>query len=181
MDTGLIIDDFLNDYDGMRKHCDKLSYDGMTSPVDNVFYPGVTDDIPSHVRDEIQLKLGSLFNGVKINYLFLRLSPEGTQAPHQAHNDESMGQYSFMLYLNRAKHCTGGTSFVEHVSGDNLSSWADDHSDPEKWNIVAMTDMKSNRACIFDASDMHRSEPIGGFGKTAKTARLVLVGFFDVD
>lgn len=173
------INSFLDDYKSMRKHRDTLSYDGVTSPVDNVFYPGVSLDIPQEVKDEIKQKLDDLFGQVKINYLFLRLSPKGVHAPHQAHNDESMGDHSLMLYLNQSKHCEGGTSFVSHKSGNDIEMWTEDCNKPYKWNIDTMCHMEENKACIFDAARMHRSEPVGGFGYHAKNARLVLVCFFD--
>ena len=42
-----------------------------------------------------------------------------------------------------------------------------------------MAFMEENKACVFDAYRMHRSEPIGGFGDNNENGRLVMVAFFD--
>lgn len=191
IDCKLTIDNFLSSFDELRDHCDELSFEGETNPVDGVFYPGVDLDIPEATKDEILANLISMNGGneVDIKAMFLRLSPKDTRAPHQSHNDSSMGQYSMMLYMNREEDCEGGTSMVRHksmgfssnpINSKQLKAWESDHSNPMKWDVYDYCEMLPNRACIFKAEKMHRSEPVGGFGADSKNARLVLVCFFDL-
>ncbi len=181
---------FLDDYPSFRQHCDGLEYRGMKNPADDVFYPGVTTDIPPEVAEEVLGKVSEQMQAmVRPSAMFLRLSSQGTYAPHQAHTDAVMGEYSLMLYLNRQEHCQGGTAFVEHVTGmdvtprnrQELALWEQDHSDPEKWRVVETCDMAENKACLFNAHRMHRAEPIGGFGHGPQDGRLVLTMFFDAE
>ena len=142
------------------------------------------------VSDNIKSRLDLYFGDVEINFQFMRISQEGVFAPHEAHNDTSMSDYSMMIYLNRLEDCQGGTSFVSHieegmkfgpVDDEQFIIWKNDHKDQSKWFIDDIAEMKPNRAVIFESDRMHRSEPIGGFGKTTKDARLVLVTFFNAN
>jgi hypothetical protein len=161
----------------------------MTNPVDGVFYPNVTDDIPTEVSAEVEKKLSLLLGfEIKLNALFLRLSPGGVHVPHPVHTDLSMGKLAFMLYLNRKDDCLGGTSFVAHkrtgmkshpVNNYQVKIWEADYSDLDKWQILDVCEMRPNRGLVFDASLMHCALPVGGFGKCAEDARLVLTGFLD--
>jgi len=186
-----IIDDFLDDMDSFRKYCDDVDFKGETNPVDNIFYPGVSIDIPDCVRIDVIDKIESYFGRkIKPRMMFMRLSPDGIHAPHQAHTDATMSQLGIMLYLNRQEHCSGGTSFVSHkatgmcdnpINAFQESIWKEDTNNTDAWEILTMCPMKPNRAMIFDTNKMHRSEPIGGFGKGGEDGRLVLVFFFDLD
>lgn len=184
----MIIDNFLDDYESFREYCDYVDYSGETNPVDGVFYPNVSTCIPEEIKLEVHKKLSEVMEyPVNINAIFLRQSPKGVYCPHQAHTDDSMGAYSFMLYLNKEEDCKGGTSFLKHkkfgwtrntLSDEEVALWKEDTNTPEVWAIEDMCSMKSNRACIFDASLFHRAEPVGGFGKDNES-RLVLTAFYD--
>lgn len=185
----IVIDNFLGSFDEYRAHCDTADFNGEINPVDNVFYPGVSTIIPENVVIDVYDKLSVMLNCVvNIKFIFMRLSLIDTVAPHQAHTDISMGQYGMMVYLNRYEDCDGGTSFVRHIKTgmeinpkdkDEEAVWLSDTNNPNAWEIVDMCDMKPNRALIFDANKMHRSEPIGGFGSNSRDGRLVLTVFFD--
>lgn len=175
-DTGLVIDDFFEDFDAFREYLDTLNYEGETNPADGVFYPGVTTAIPRYFGLQVELKVG------KPKYLFLRLSPEGQETPHQAHHDSVMAKYTMVVYLNRKEDCQGGTSVVSHTEhGDDVPEevWRQDTNNPDKWTVKEMYDMEPNRAVFYPSETWHRSEPVGGFGNVPKNARLVMVGFFD--
>lgn len=174
-----IIDDFLpaDVFELLREHCDTISYDGVKNPVDGVIYPGISIDIPKVVRQ--------FFGAPK--FMFMRLSLAGVPVPHQAHTDSLMGSESLMFYLNRPKHCQGGTSLVRHLEtgmiGDPISKyavdcWKRDTNDPRAWEVYEMAQMQPNRCVIFDASLMHRAEPVGGFGSSPYDGRLVLTAFY---
>jgi len=190
MGEAIIIDDFIGGFEAYRDTLDSHIFSGVQSPVDGVFYKGVSADIPQHIADNIKANLDLYYENVEIKHQFLRISQEGIFAPLQAHNDADMGTHSCMLYLNRREDCTGGTSFISHVdegmpygpeNDEQYKVWQDDFNTESRWNIDEIATMKPNRAVMFDADRMHRSEPVGGFGRTTKDARLVLVTFFDAD
>lgn len=184
----IVVDDFLSDFNGFRAYCDNLDFDGVESPYDGVFYPGVSLDIPREIQEEVIENLSGIVGEVFIKAMFLRLTLPSFICPHQAHTDSIMGDGSLMLYLNREEHCQGGTSFVVHKKSgmysnpkdeDELEAWKDDTNTPEKWHVLDICEMKPNRACLFDASLMHRAEPVGGFGNDSTDGRLVLTCFYD--
>tara|TARA_R110000824_G_scaffold120069_2_gene275052 strand:- start:2668 stop:3225 length:558 start_codon:yes stop_codon:yes gene_type:complete len=179
---------FLSNYPDFRSHCDNIDYSGITSPVDGVFYEGVSTHIPESVQIEVKANLDALIGRpVKINHLFMRLSKEGVNAPHEAHTDATMGTYSMMLYLNRQDDCKGGTALLRHKSGldsnpktqEDYELWEEEQKITDKWEVTEMAFMEENKACVFDAYRMHRSEPTGGFGNNNENGRLVMVAFFD--
>lgn len=173
----LIVDDWLYDFNGWRSWADTLKYEDAVNPADGVVYPGIYRNIPTWGTHQ---RLAAFFGQVRINAIFLRLSLEGVTVPHQAHNDALMGKYSLMVYMNRAEHCRGGTSLIEHVDGDvDQTKWERDTNIPHQWRVKSLCEMQPNRAFIFRADLMHRAEPIDGFGSDATNGRLVLTAFFD--
>lgn len=191
MSNNFIFDGFLEDFEGFREHLDGVDYAGMTNPTDNIFYPGVSIDIPEAIKSEVLAKLQTRFKtNIKCNAMFLRLSPEGVDAPHQAHTDVTMGKFGMLLYLNRNEHCLGGTSFVYHkqsglaynpINELQQTIWEGSTNSPNSWGVLDICPMIPNRALVFNTDRMHRAEPVGGFGEGNESARLVLVMFFDAD
>lgn len=189
MGSEIIIDSFLDDFESFRSYCDGLDYDGIKNPDDNVFYDGVSIDIPDSVKTEVVEKVTeAMGKDIQVKALFLRLSTKSINAPHQAHTDSLMGNYSLMLYMNRLEDCEGGTSLVIHkrtglcrtpINKKQLKVWQEDTNNKNAWQISQIAEMIPNRAFIFDASLMHRAEPVGGFGDNGKNGRLVLTMFYD--
>jgi hypothetical protein len=173
----LILDDFLPDFAYWRSWADTRRYRAETNPEDGVSYPGICREVPTYgTRRRLEALMG---RSVNLHALFLRLSLEGVSVPHQAHHDGVMGEFSLMLYMNRAEHCRGGTSLIEHIDGEpDPDTWARDTNVPEKWRVVSLTQMRPNRAFIFRSKLWHRAEPVGGFGSSPVDGRLVLTGFF---
>lgn len=174
-----IIDGFLpaDVFNLLRRHCDTATFSGEVNPADGVIYPGISTDIPTVVKQ---------FFG-RPRFLFMRLSLKGVPVPHQAHDDSLMGKESLMFYLNRQEHCRGGTSLVRHrttglfrkpaTKGEEIV-WHTDTNNPEAWEVYEIAEMQSNRCIMFDASLMHRAEPVGGFGDSPQNGRLVLTAFY---
>jgi len=110
-----------------------------------------------------------------------------TRAPHGAQPDDLMGSITAILYLTRPEHCRGGIALLRHKDG--LSSrmrnkkdeeiWKRDMNLPEQREVEHMCAMKSNKICIYDGSQWHRDEPIGGFGYSSANGRPVLATFFE--
>jgi hypothetical protein len=179
----ILIDDFLSDFEAFNRYAREIDYSGVVNPVDGVMYPHISTEILSEVAAEVVDKVQQEMGQIVINTLFLRLTTRNTKgAPHQAHNDASMGDFSLMLYMQDGP---GGTSFVEHIEEDmkygpteeQLPIWARDTNVPEAWKIHDMAEMKANRVCIFPSNWMHRAEPIGGFGESTADGRLVMTAF----
>ncbi len=178
-------ENFIADFDALNKHARSLSYGGVVNPQDGVLYPDVSSDVPFDTVAEIKYKLEhTLAFTVNISMSFFRLTNTKTStAPHQAHNDVVMGDFTFLLYMQNGE---GGTSFVYHkdegmehgpVNDEELAVWKRDTNILDAWEINGVVGMKENRACIFDSSFMHRAEPVNGFGNTVDNGRLVLTAF----
>lgn len=185
-----MIDDFLDNFAGFRYQCNFYDYEGTVNPSDQVIYPGIFLDIPTLIEMEVLLKFKEAIGQEIISStMFLRLTVEGEDVPHQAHTDTAMGDYGLILYLNWEDDCQGGTAFVSHISGMDsepqteaeFALWMQDHNQYEKWDIAAMIKMRENRAFVFDTRDFHRAETPNAFGENADNGRLVLVCFATVD
>ena len=98
-----------------------------------------------------------------------------------------MGDVTFLMYLQDGP---GGTSMVHHKytgmngqpSGEfELAMWQRDHNIPEAWEIDSMVEMRKNRATHFPSAQMHRAEPIEGFGEELGDGRLVMIAFMNYE
>lgn len=187
--SAIIVDDFFADFDAVRRWADCAKFEDVTSPVDGVVYPDLCGAIPPWILSEMLAGASDLLGWMPVcRTIFARLSVVGRVAPHQAHTDASMGQYSMMVYLNRPEHCAGGTSILRHIEtgaernptdAEGEAIWKRDTNVPDAWERTVMCGMKPNRALIFQADLYHRAEPIGGFGSNSKDGRTVLIMFFD--
>lgn len=174
----LIIDDFYPDFESLRQMADCSDFKDVLNPEDGVVYPGICQVEGLGLERLLSETIG---RPVSVSYQFMRLSLEGTKPPHWAHHDASMGEYSLMLYLNRAEHCRGGTALVEHAElGMDVPEhiWRRDTNRRHMWREISICPMAPNRAFIFRASMWHAALPIGGFGKDATDGRLVYTVFF---
>lgn len=184
----MIVDNAIDGFEALRAYADTAVFRDHRNGPDGVVYPLICTDVPAAVAAQVVGLAAEYMQREPQNALvFMRLSPKGAPAPHQAHADHVMGTVSLMLYLNRAEHCQGGTSLVRHRATGmatgaeaeaNPEAWSRDTNRPDAWEVVSMAAMKPNRAFVFDANLMHRAEPIGGFGRGRQDARLVLTGFF---
>ncbi len=182
----MIMDNFLKTFSQLREHAVQADYSGVTNPADGVLYPDITADIPVEVLEDVQSSLDKFMGWqVGINTIFMRLTSKNTKgAPHQAHTDAIMGDFTLLLYLQDGP---GGTSFVRHktiglhsqpANDAEAEIWRRDTNIPDAWEITEMVAMKSNRANIVPSYKMHRAEPVGGFGEGPEDGRIVLTAFF---
>lgn len=181
----MIIDDFLECYDHLKLYANIADFKDVVNPVDNVVYPLICADIPEFVIEDIQSNLNWVMRrDITINTIFMRRSPDGIDVPHMAHTDNSMGDYSLMLYMNDRED--GGTALLKHIetgmetapeSEDMLNRAKRDQNKTSAWSVRDMARMKQNRAFIFDAHEFHCALPIGGFGRGIDS-RTVLTVFF---
>jgi hypothetical protein len=180
----VIVDNFLDDFKSLKDYADSAEFKSEKNPADGVTYPFICKDIPESLKERVLSKIKS-HAGItpRIHTIFMRRSPEGVSCPHKVHSDNSMGDYSLMLYMDDKPH---GTSLVNHkktgakhvkYSSDIIDSIIEDQNNDDAWEIYQMNYGKPNRAFIFDAHLLHRAEPVGGYGE-GKDARTVLTCFF---
>lgn len=183
----IVIDDFLPEFEELQSYARAATFADVVNPFDGVTYPLICDDIPDHLKLAIFCAIAKHFDLPESPTIFMRRSPAGTPCPHQVHSDASMGDYSLMLYLNDEESSEGGTSFLSHLEtgiayNPECATATDiivaDQNKPAAWKVREMVSMHPNRAVIFDASRLHRAEPIGGFGDTPENTRVVLTCFF---
>ena len=183
----VVIDDFLPEFNELQSYAKTATFTDVVNEADGVTYPLICADIPSHIKFAIYSALEKHFCAPVSPTIFMRRSPAGVPCPHQVHSDASMGTHSLMLYLNSEDDCRGGTSFLSHRAsgiaynpGYELFTGivVEDQNRPEAWDVREMAEMHPNRAVIFDASRLHRAEPVGGFGDAPDNTRVVLTCFF---
>lgn len=185
----IVVDDFLSEFEELQRYAQAATFEDVVNPFDGVTYPLICSDIPNHLKLAVFCAIAKHFALPEQPTIFMRRSPAGVPCPHQVHSDASMGTHSLMLYLNHEEDCEGGTSFLSHRQGGIayapteplfVGVIVDDQNRPEAWDIREAVSMKPNRAVIFDASRLHRAEPVGGFGDTPENTRVVLTCFFRV-
>jgi len=189
MGNRFVGDNFLSNFDSFREHMLAADYGGVVNPVDKVTYPDCSYDIPETVKAEIVSRLSHMTGRVidPIHGFVVRLTAAHTAtAPHQAHTDAVMSQFTFLLYLSDG---VGGTALVSHketgmnanpVNDEELAVWERDHNIYDAWNIDELIPMKANRAVIIPSELMHRAEPVEGYGSTVYDGRLVLISFINL-
>jgi hypothetical protein len=182
----ITIDDFLPSYQALKDISVTGEFSDIENPVDSVVYPHIFKDVPDHLIREVESKLNEIFGSVVINTIFMRRSPKGVKVPHMAHTDNSMGDYSLMLYMQ--DNDDAGTALIRHKrSGITYAPESEtfvdvvrhDQNNPDQWQVYQVATMKENRAAIFDAHLFHCALPVGGFGEGAES-RCVLTAFFSV-
>lgn len=182
----VVIDDFLPEFEELQKYAQSATFTDVVNEADGVTYPLICADIPDHIRRSILQEISRGGYTPEYPVMFMRRSPAGVPCPHQVHSDAIMGTHSLMLYLNEFG-CDGGTSFLSHrLTGiaynpelpEVVEIIVADQNRPDAWVVREMVNMIPNRAVIFDASRLHRAEPVGGFGSTPENTRIVLTCFF---
>lgn len=187
----IVEDHFFDDPEAIRHHAVTREFKDIRNPEDGVIYPDVSIDVLPSIFLEAVEKIQKLMWSVIIpKKCFLRLSMLGTKAPHQAHTDALLSDYTALIYLSKKIDipADAGTSIVEHVSGmavqpevpEEIALWVRDTNDKDMWKVVGFCPMKFNRLFIVKSELFHRAEPVTGFGETPEDGRLVLTIFFDL-
>lgn len=183
----IVIDDFLPEFEELQSYARSAVFADVVNEADGVTYPLICAEIPDHLKLAVFCAIAKHFGPPESPAIFMRRSPAGVPCPHQVHSDASMGTHSLMLYLNAEEDCEGGTSFLSHrATGiaynpelpEAVAVVVADQNRGKAWQVREMVGMRPNRAVIFDASRLHRAEPVGGFGDTPEKTRVVLTCFF---
>jgi RimJ/RimL family protein N-acetyltransferase len=175
----LVAENFLKDFGALE------AFQGNFSEVENLdgaVYPAVCDDLPREVKSDLYRAIMEQVGfTIAPNKTLLRRFEEGNVEPYQAHTDMNMGAYTCIVY----KQGKGGTSFVRHIETGMTANdpqfaaeWDKDKNNYEAWEIYHFEGLRPNKAVVYDATLMHRGEPITGHGK-GEDARELLICFFD--
>ena len=86
-----IVDDFFEEktFIAIREFAENSKYEGKESPYDGVVYPDLAETVPEELQIDIYEKISEAIGVHLINpkAIFIRLSKDGVQAPHQARRD----------------------------------------------------------------------------------------------
>lgn len=187
--TSLVVDDFYDDYDRVKAYVHNCNFDDVAGPTDDIIYQDINTDIPIWLQSELKRKLYH-FTGVKpsFHYLFTRRSLDGVVAPHQAHTDRNMGEYTFLSYINPApKDAYAGTDLLRHKetgiethpqTQEEMELWERDKNEYDNWEVINHTEWRENRALFFRSELYHRAEPLLGFGNDSTDGRIIICAFF---
>jgi hypothetical protein len=178
--TFRVFDDFLPDSAAVRAHAlasefvDWPGYDG------EVYRRVCLTEVPG-LQDRIEQVMGPvemLGMGYRLNF--------GGELPNAAiHSDLGWGTHALVLYLSEGE---GGTAFWRHkATGANRIDPGDmalfeavrhDWDDAERWEQLALAEMKMGRAVIYESALFHSRWPFAAFGMDANDGRLIAVAFF---
>ena len=182
------------EFEKLNEYARTAPYDDIENPADGVVYPAINAAVPDWAQRRVTQRLKEVTGrDLDIAYAFLRLTaPDIAKAPHQAHTDSAMADFTFILYMQDAPpglEDVAGTSLVKHrtVGGlhqtpwtqAELDIWERDTNRYDQWTITKLYKMERNKAAFYPSKMMHRAEPVGGFGYDAEDGRLVLVAFLN--
>jgi len=194
--TLLIVDDFLNNADGLREQALRLTY-----PEQQGAFPGRNsrerisidglDEAVSRLVGEPLIPVEPLESHAKC-----RLTLGSDKGRAKVHIDNS--HWSGILYLSRDEDSVGGTDFFRHIRTNSdrapvykeeleargYSSFDEMHADiiekdsvdDSKWELTTSVPMRFNRLVLLRPWLWHTAGP--GFGDRPENARLVYLMFF---
>lgn len=176
----LIIDDFVPDAHAVRAAGLAAPYIDWPGHDGQVYKRVALVDVPG-LREGIERAVGPvemLGMGYRLNY--------GGELPNAAiHSDMGWGTHAAVLYLSEGE---GGTAFWRHrATGAECIQQGDfelfeqvrhDWDTAERWEQLAMAEMKLGRCVIYESDRFHSRWPFAAFGTNPETGRLVAVAFF---
>jgi len=163
-------------------------YEDYRSAWDGVTYPGINKTIPPLISRYLHKQLEGIV-GFRIEPVvtFARVSTKSlAPAPHMIHSDTGMATHAALVYMSELWPDDAGTSFWRHRTEGAIQTpetncaLVQSHSnDLTQWERIGLTQGKFNRILTYDARLWHCAEPVGGWGTSAETGRLVLTCFFN--
>jgi hypothetical protein len=194
--TMLIVDDFLNNAEDLRRRALELTY-----PEQQGAFPGRNslerinieglDEAVSRLVNERLIPVSPLESHAKC-----RLTLGTDKGRAKVHIDNS--HWSGILYLSRDEDSTGGTDFFRHIRTNSdrapvfreelaargYKSFDEMHADiiekdsvdDSKWELTTRVPMRFNRLVLLRPWLWHTAGP--GFGDRPENARLVYLMFF---
>jgi len=176
----LIIDDFLPDPESVRAAGLCANYIDWNGPDGEVYKRIAIAEVPG-LREGIEKAMGP----VEMLGMGYRLNFNGELPNAAIHSDMGWGTHAAVLYLSEGE---GGTAFWRHKqTGASRIEQGDlalfehvrhDWDDADKWDQIALAEMKLGRCIIYESAMFHSRWPFAAFGDDAKTGRLVALAFF---
>lgn len=175
-----IIDNFLPDPLGTRKHALESSFVDWSAPDGEVYKRVCITDVPG-VRESIERIMGPVdFHGMGY-----RLNYDGELPNAAIHSDLGWGTHALVLYLCEGY---GGTAFWRHRESGSLRIRHGDHAllglvesgwdDPAQWEMHALAGLQFNRGLIYESALFHSRWPFAAFGNAPENGRLIAIAFF---
>lgn len=181
-----IIDDFFRDPIAIREELLSGTFDSIINPLDGVEYPAINKDLPAALLSELVMGVEVIVGqAIKPGLAFARATYAGLSAPNKIHSDLVMGRYAAHVYLSEEWPEHSGTSFYKNkILGFRHKAEMDPSSirsnEPEDWERYCAAQAKLNRLLIHRGEAWHLAEPIGGWGDSPESGRLVVTMFLDV-
>jgi Family of unknown function (DUF6445) len=194
--TLLIVDDFIDNAQGLREAALRLTYPEQKgafpgrNSLERINIGGLEQEV-SRLVGEPLLPIAPLESHAKC-----RLTLATDEGRGRVHIDQS--HWSGILYLSRPEDCRGGTDFFRHIPTDSEQAPADrdelaargyasfeemhreiiakDGTDETKWERTMTVPMRFNRLVLLRPWLWHTAGP--GFGDRPENGRLVYLLFF---
>jgi hypothetical protein len=193
----IVIDDFLEDPDGLRimaekcdfPHLDKPTYFPGRNSQQHVPITGLEEHISNILHEPLEPIPGS-------SHHKFRLAFEGDKGLDGVHVDEA--HWTGILYLSKPEHCKGGTDLFRHIrtntdhapinkaeldamgyeTSEKIFSelLMDDTNDLSKWELTTSIPMRYNRLVLIRPWQWHDAG--AGFGDSLENGRLVYLMSF---
>ena len=186
----IIIDNFLDDPDGVRRDALSLDFDLIQESV-----PGVRSSsalVGDH-QTEVETKLKTIFGGeivwdwTQASFKFQSCQAGTNTWVHKDSPEEDQGEWAAVLYLSpESDHDAGTACYLsrEQCYQYHLSRDINPTSSPEELDYYPIIDMGAgnvyNRLVLYRGKVLEHSSILPGFGKTLETSRLTQTFWFDV-
>lgn len=119
----------------------------------------VFKNIQPRDHDEFYYYILAMFPDYKVSYNFVRMSPHNQEEPNFIHRDDMMGDLTCILYLNKQRPASDGTTIYD-----------------ENENPLCVVYSKMNRMFVFDSKYLHSRNIYENFGE-GRYSRLIQVIF----
>ena len=190
----IIIDNFLDDPDRVRRDALSLDFDLIQESVPGVrTSAALVGDHQTEVETKIKTILGGeiVWDWTQASFKF-QSCKEGTETwVHKDSPEEDQGEWSGVLYLTPDPNHDAGTAVYlpqdicyQYYLSHQEEYIYDETVPPEEFNHGAVLDMGAgnvyNRLVLYRCKVLDHSSIMPGFGNTLETSRLTQTFFFDV-
>ena len=186
----IIIDNFLDDPDSVRRDALSLDFDLIQESLPGVRTSAtLVGDHQTEVETKIKTILGReiVWDWTQASFKF-QSCQEGTETwIHKDSHKEGQGEWTGVLYLTPNPNHDAGTAV--YLDRDIcyqyfMSHGMDPNTSIEEFNHGSVIDMGAgnvyNRLVLYRGKVLEHSSILPGFGNTLETSRLTQTFFFDV-
>lgn len=180
----IVIDDFLPDFDLVRKFVDGVEYG------DHEFM-GKTYTGFGQVTLPLKALIEEVCGPVSIRMSHLRLGTKATPLTHYIHADNCGASWAMVLCLSQPNVETGTAFWTHKETGlerlpmpcppELFVKLDHDLPDVSKWTLTEMVESKENRAIVFESARFHSRFPKVLPIEPGDKPRIVSTTFFDLN